>query len=221
MGHEKDSLIQAASDARYLLSRAYPRERVLRVVGDRWGLDADSRHLLRRGVFAPEEAEARKNKLLALEDCRGREVAVDGHNVVITLETAIKGGQLIFADDGVVRDIAGQGSNYRSGPATQKAAHLMINAFIGIKARSIQVFFDAPMSKSGELAAMLRDMMYQFGLSGDARAVSVPEHQLQEHFGPVASSDSVLIDQVAEPIDLAGLIIRKRKLAPAMEALKE
>lgn len=221
MVHAKDSLIQAAADARFLLSRDYPRERVLRVVGDRWDLDSDGRHLLRRGVFAPREAEARRSRLLALQDCRGKKVGIDGHNVLITLETALGGGQLIQGDDGVVRDIAGRGSNYRMGAGTRKAADLMIKALLKAKADSVQMYLDAPMSKSGELAALLRDMIHQAGLAGDAHAVAVPERQLQEHLGPVASSDSILIDQVAEPIDLAGLIIRGLKPAPAMETLKE
>jgi hypothetical protein len=220
MVHAEDSLIQAAADARFLLSRDYPRERVLRVVGDRWNLDSDGRHLLRRGVFAPKEAGARKIRLLALEDCRGKNIGIDGHNVLITLETALGGGQLIQGDDGVVRDIAGRGSNYRPGAGTQEAADLMIKALLRAKAGSVQMYFDAPISKSGELAALLRDMIRQAGLAGDAHAVAVPEQQLQKHFGPVASSDSILIDQVAEPIDLAGLIIRESKPAPAMETLK-
>jgi hypothetical protein len=219
MDREKDSLHQAAADARYMLSREYPRERVLRVVGDRWALNAAERHLLRRGVFSPEEARARKDRLLALADCRGRVIGIDGHNVLITLETGLSGGRLILADDGVVRDIAGRGSNYRPGPATQESSNLMIKALVKAGVESMQVFLDAPISKSGEMAATLRNMISEAGLSGGAQAVAVPERQLKNHQGPVASSDSVLIDQVAEPIDLAGSIIRELKPAPKMETL--
>lgn len=221
MGRANHSLIQAALDARFLLSRDYPRERVLRVVGDRWNLDAAGRHLLRRGVFAPKEAQARKNRLLALDDCRDRAVGLDGHNVLITLETALNGGRLILADDGIVRDIAGQGANYRPGPLTWEAADLLFKVLVDAKVESVQVFLDAPISKSGELAAELRRLISLAGLSGEARAVAVPEQPLKEHLGPVASSDSVLIDQVSEPIDLAGTIIRSLKPAPNLEILKE
>lgn len=214
-----DALVQAAADARYLLSRGYPRERVLRVVGDRWELDAERRHLMRRGVFAPAEARARKDRLLGLDHCRGRAVGVDGHNVLITLETALGGGRLVLADDGVIRDIAGQGSNHRPGPATQKAARLIIETLNKARAASVQIFLDAPLSKSGELAAALRGMLAQAGLAGDARAVAVPERQLKEHQGPVATSDSVLIDQVAEPVDLAGIIVHTLDPKPELEML--
>ncbi len=214
-----DALAQAAADARYMLSRGYPRERVLRVVGDRWGLDAACRHLLRRGVFAPAEAQARRKRLLAMSACRGRPVGVDGHNVLITLEAALGGGRLILADDGVLRDIAGQGSSHRPGPATQQAASLMIEKLVAVKVASVHVCLDAPLSKSGELAARLRDMLAQAGLAGDAQAVAVPERILKDHAGPVATSDSALIDQVAEPLDLAKEIIQGLNPAPNWETL--
>lgn len=219
MSPAKDSLAQAAADARYLLSRQYPRERVLRVVGDRWDLNAVERHLLRRGVFAPAQAKARRERLLSLEDCQGKVVGIDGHNVLITLETALSGGRLILADDGIVRDIAGQGGNYRPGKATHEAAGLMIKALAQAKVDSVNFFLDAPISKSGQLAAELRDLMAQAGFAGQAQAVALPERQLKKHQGPVASSDSALIDQVAEPLDLAGAIIRMLKPAPKLETL--
>jgi hypothetical protein len=214
-----DALAQAAADARYLLSRGYPRERVLRVVGDRWGLNADYRHLLRRGVFAPAEARARKSRLLDLEACHDRVVGVDGHNVLITLETALTGGRLIMADDGVLRDIAGKGSNHRPGPTTHQAAGLMLEKLVAARAASVHVYLDAPLSKSGELAAKLRDMLAAAGLPGDAQAVAAPERMLIKHHGPVATSDSALIDQVAEPIDLAQKIILGFNPVPAWESL--
>ena len=219
MAPVSDASAQAAADARYLLSRGYPRERVLRVVGDRWELDADHRHLLRRGVFAPAEAMARKERLLDLNACQGRAVGVDGHNVLITLETALSGGRLITADDGVIRDIAGQGRNHRPGPSTQQAVQVMIGALNKAKPASVEIYLDAPLSKSGELAAKLRVILTQAGLSGNAQAVAVPERQLVEHEGPVATSDSALIDQVAEPIDLAGIIIRSLDPKPVLKNL--
>lgn len=203
-----EALLRAAEDARYLLARGYPRERVLRVVGDRWNLDAAGRHLLRRGAFAPDQAQARQERLVRLEACRGRAVGVDGHNVLITLESALTGCPLLMADDGLVRDIAGRGANHRPGAATLQAAEMMINALAKAGAASAHIFLDAPLPKSGELAARLRGLLARAGLAGQALAVPVPEKNLACHCGPVASSDSALLDRVAEPLDLAGEIIR-------------
>lgn len=200
-------LLRAAEELRYLLGRGYPRERCLGLVGDRHALDAGQRHLLRRGVVAPELAAARRARLLPLKALAGRAVALDGHNQLITLETALAGGVVLLADDGVVRDIAGRGRGYAPGPHSEAAAGLMLQALA--PAARVEIYLDAPLSKSGELAARLRELMAQARLTGDAQAVAVPERLLLAHQGPVATSDGHLLDQLLEPLDLAGAIIRQ------------
>ncbi|MFZ5585840.1 MAG: DUF434 domain-containing protein [Thermodesulfobacteriota bacterium] len=210
-------LAAAAADLRVLLGRGYPRERSLALVGDRHGLDASQRELLRRGVAAPAAAAARRAKLLGLDALVGRAVALDGHNLLITLETALMGGRLLWCDDGVVRDIARMGRRHRPGPLTLRAAGLLLAALAG--AARVDVYLDAPLPKSGELAAELRGMLAGHGLMGDAQALAVPERALLVHAGPVASGDSHLIDHVAAPVDLAGLVIRGLDPRPNLESL--
>ena len=82
------NLQEAATDFRFLLARGYPRQNALGLVGNRYGLDHTARQLLHRGVFAPELAGARRAKLRRLRDLPGRPLALDGHNVLITLECA-------------------------------------------------------------------------------------------------------------------------------------
>jgi hypothetical protein len=212
-------LRQAARDVRHLLARGYPRELVLKLAGDRWGLDAAGRHLLRRGAFAPPEARARAARLLGLAELAGQAVGVDGHNVLLTLEAALAGRPLVAADDGVVRDISGLGRHHRPGPGTTRAARLMAGALARAGAAEARVWLDAPLAKSGELAAEVQGFLAAAGLAGAARAVPVPERELARHSGPVATSDSALIDQVAAPVDLAGCIIRGMAPPPRLEAL--
>ena len=47
----------------------------------------------------------------------------------------------------------------------------------------------------------------------------MPERHLKRHRGPVATSDSALIDAVAWPVDLAGLVIRSLQPPPHLEIL--
>ncbi len=97
---------EAAADFRYLLNRGYPREACLALVGNRYNLPRAARQLLHRGVFAGEVSRSRKKKLRRLADLAGQPLALDGHNVLITLESAIKGRELVAADDGFIRDVA-------------------------------------------------------------------------------------------------------------------
>ncbi|RPJ04542.1 MAG: DUF434 domain-containing protein, partial [Deltaproteobacteria bacterium] len=50
------ALRKAAEDFHYLLNRGYPRKAALELVGNRYCLVYDQRHLLHRGVFSEEEA---------------------------------------------------------------------------------------------------------------------------------------------------------------------
>lgn len=200
-------LSRAAEELRYLLGRGYPRQRCLDLVGDRHALTAQERHLLRRGVVAPELAMSRRGRLLPLAALAGREVALDGHNQLITLETALAGGVVLLADDGVVRDIAGRGRGYAPGPHTEAAAGLLLKALA--PASGVTIYLDAPLSRSGELAARLRVMLAGAGLAGQALAVPVPERHLLTHAGPASTSDGPLLDQLLEPLDVAGAIIQQ------------
>ena len=84
------NLQEAATDFRFLLARGYPRQAALGLVGNRYGLDEIARRLLHRGVFAPLVAAARRAKLRRLRDLPGHPLALDGHNVLITLECAVR-----------------------------------------------------------------------------------------------------------------------------------
>ena len=63
------------------------------------------------------------------------------------------------------------------------------------------------MQRSGELARETREIFAARGLAVDARAVPVPERELLDFAGAVATSDTHLIDAQKVLVDLAGEII--------------
>ncbi len=208
------TLRQAAADFRYLLARGYPRRASLTLVGNRYGLARLARQLLHRGVFAPLIAAARQAKRKPLAEAAGGILAVDGHNVLITLEAALTGLPLVAADDGFIRDVAEISRAYRPRPTTHAALALLVDALREAGIRSVTVLFDAPMRKSGQLAQATREAFKAAGLWGEARAVPVPETELLAFPGPIATSDTHLIDAHEAVVDLAGEIIRGRELLP-------
>ena len=205
-----DKITLAADDFRYLLSRGYPRLGALTFVGNHYQLPKEERNILVRGVYPEKDASRRRSKMLSPDELRDRALAVDGHNVLITLENALQGRVLVDCDDGLVRDIAGAAASYRPSEITEQALNLLMDFVTGRQVRSVLFLLDAPLSLSGELAADVNAVMSGRGLMGRARAVPVPEVELFDFSGLVATSDSVLIDRVAEPLDLAGHIIRER-----------
>lgn len=206
-----EAIRNAAKDFRYLLDRRYPRKQALELVGNRYQLSADQRHLLHRAVFSLEEAVLRRAKRVPLRELRGRPLAIDGHNVIITIEAFLAGRPLILGDDGFVRDISGVSRNFRPSKRTEEALTLILDLLRRAKPSKILFLFDGPMSRSGELAREARERMEKESLPGEAFAVPVPERVLLGFHGVVATSDTAVIDRCREIFDLAGWIIRRRR----------
>ncbi|MGC9194941.1 MAG: DUF5616 domain-containing protein [Syntrophobacteraceae bacterium] len=134
-------------------------------------------------------------------------LVVDGHNVQITVESRIEEKPLLRANDGALRDIAGLCSRYRFGQTSNRAVD-MVFAFLKVfPPRQLLFLFDAPMSRSGELAALYRKRLIEAGLSGDARTSPVPESEFPYEECVAASSDSAVIDAARRWTDLACLVI--------------
>jgi hypothetical protein len=205
---KKPALKEAAADLRYLLNRGYPRDAALQLIGNRYNLDHDSRHLLRRGVCADAVAEDRRKKQVTVKELKGAKLAIDGHNCIITVESAIKGRTICLADDGFIRDIAGISAGYRATKETDKVLELIMEFLHDAVPAEARFLLDSPIKGSGRLAAKIRALMATRGIEGAAEAIKVPERIMAGWQGIVASSDGAVIDQARQVFDLAGHIIR-------------
>jgi hypothetical protein len=208
---DPQSLQQAAKDFRFFLNRGYPRKAVLELVGNRYGLCSVQRHLLHRGVFSDADAKSRRIKIVPLDRMRNQNLAIDGYNVIITIEAGLSGRPLILGDDRFIRDISGLSGRFRKTAKTQEALSLIFNTLKKSTPLYSLFLFDAPISRSGLLAEEVRDRMKKEGLPGEAEAVKVPEELLNGFPGLVATSDTAVIDSCAKVVDLAGHILRKMK----------
>jgi hypothetical protein len=211
-------LYQAAEDLFGLLNRGYPRSSAITWVGNRYDLPRAGRELLGRGVFSQEAALRRRAKKARGAAWRSRRLAVDGHNVHITVESALLGRPLVAANDGALRDIAAVSARFRPGPATQRAVEVICRTLREFPPREIAFYFDSPMSRSGELAGMYERRLQEMGLNGSARAVPVPERHLCGRDCVAASSDRAVLDGCEAWLDLGRWVIDYHGLAsPAFD----
>ena len=204
----KELLKRAAVDFLYLLDRGYPRAASLQIVGNRYNLNGLHRDLLHRAVFARKEAEQRRNRIVQPEDIVNRKLLVDGHNVLITTESALAGKPLVAAIDGVIRDVAGISHRYRISSLTHEAIDHIFRLLFKHPPRETHFFLDAPIRQSGELAALLRSALQNWNMPGEAQAQKVPEKYFIGASGIVASSDSAILDGVQQGFDLAAAVIK-------------
>lgn len=203
---------QGAADFFFLQNRHYPRSASLEWVGNRYQFNYPERQLLHRGVFSQAEILKRRAKR-----CRGAEwqkgyLIVDGHNVQITVESALLGRPFLVANDMAVRDLAGQSANFRFTEASEMALDMIFSFLEEFRPRKILFLFDAPLSHSGLLAERYRQRLKKIGLRGDARAVPVPEREFPYQQGVIACSDHAVLNEAVRWIDLARRIIDRNSL---------
>jgi hypothetical protein len=200
-------LYQAAADFFFLLNKSYPRTAALDLTGNRYNLDAMERMLLSRGLFGQREAIARRRKRVMGSGWQLELLVVDGHNVQITIESYIEGRPLFKANDGALRDLAGQSYRFRMTETSNLALDMVFRFFEEFPPGEVLFLFDEPMSRSGELAAIYRERLIRAGISGEARATPVPESEFPFDGCVAASSDRAIIDSSTRWMDLACRII--------------
>ena len=221
-GHEMQDtdqkLIDPAQDIRYLLKRNYPRSGAILFVSNHYRLSEQERHILTRVVVAPHVADSRSKKRLGCTDSniKGRDVLVDGYNVLITIESMIKLNRelLWLGDDGYVRDTKGVFRNYAVTDTTYQAVDMMLALLAECKVGSATILLDSQMSNSGKLARVIRSKLTECLLDGDARTSRHVDFDLKNAGAGVvvATADGVIIDSVQEVVDIGRCLMERRGL---------
>ncbi len=193
---------------RYLADRGYPLGSAVRFVSDHHRLPEEKRFVLTRVVVPLEAARSRRRKVLSPEALRSREVAVDGYNVLITTESLLAGVPVYRCDDGFLRDTRGIFRSYRfsglTGPALCEVLDLLKDV------ARVEFLLDKQMSKSGELAGTVRDMMAEVDIPGAAETAKDVDRRLKACRSVVATADGTIIDAVSSVVDLPGGVARRR-----------
>jgi hypothetical protein len=208
---------RAAQDFFLFQNHGYPRKPALEWVGNRYRLSHLERQLLHRGVFSQGDALRRLAGRSLGAAWRDALLVVDGHNVQITVESSLLGRPVLRANDGVIRDLAGQSANFRLTEASSLAVDLIFRFLGEFRPAEALFLFDAPISQSGRLAHSYQQHMNALGLSGTARAVPVPEREFPYAEAIIASSDQSVLEQASRWVDLAGMVLRFSESLPLTE----
>ena len=201
-------LKEAKKDFQYLLERGFPRTGALEYVGNHYLLGQTQRNYLNRTVFSREKIKTRKDKLISLSDVNGRDVLVDGYNVLITTETMFQGADdlIVNCDDGVTRDVKAVFGKYKRNETTKIALKSIISLLKLFKPKRVLFFYDSPVSLSGELARTTKKILDSCDVPGDAQTsknVDLKLVSLSHKLGAVvATSDGIIMDKVDSVLDI-------------------
>jgi hypothetical protein len=165
-----------------------------------------------RVVVATDRAAARLAKLLPIGALRGKELLLDGYNVLITVESLLGGKPVYRCDDGYLRDTQGIFRKYTCSDLTDEALSRTFDLLASVHPSKVDVLLDQQISMSGRLAARLRKLMEDRALSGTARTARDVDRRLKnEQINEqiiVATSDGHVIDAVSAAVDLPAEIAR-------------
>ena len=204
------ALQQATSDLCWLLSHGYARPSALKLVGDRHSLTERQRTAVGRAACAEANRKHRALSQIAAGQVRGRDLEIDGFNLLVTLEAALSGGALLHCLDGCIRDMSSVHGSYHAVVETDTALTEVATTLTGLGARSVRWLLDSPVSNSGRLAQRIRELATEHQLAWTADTVFNPDTVLIASSQVVISSDAAVIDRAAVWFNLAAHLIIDR-----------
>ena len=201
---------EACVTYKLLRSKGYPEKATLKLVGDRHRLSKTQRACMFRGVIPEETAERRRRKLVPPDAVRGQAIAVDWYNVLITVESYLRGDRVFLSDDGVVRDASATHGSYRTGAVTERAMSEVVNELQRMAPSGIEAYLDLPIAFSGLMAEDLRARLEKVSPAARVSLAHSADFPLKASGGIVASSDSAVIEGCAAAVDLARAVLQER-----------
>lgn len=204
------TLRAAADELAWLLSRGYPKGAAATLVGNRHALTSRQRLALQRAAASDEERSGRQARRIEPEALAGRELAIDGYNVLVTVEVALGGGVVLLARDGTMRDMASISGHYRRVHQTLPGLELIGGCLAALGAAQVHWLLDRPISNSGRLKALIEATAEARGWPWTVELAANPDRDLATSPLVVATADSAVLDRCGPWLNLARLVVETR-----------
>lgn len=219
---QEDNFKYAKRDYLCLLEKNYPQKGIIKLIGNRYALSGTERTMLYRGITTDENCRNRKNKIALVKGVKGNPLFVDGYNVMITIGNYLNGNTVFISNDNFLRDAAEMHGKIFRKVLMDKVLDLLLEDLKYLKISNCVIYFDKPVSRSGELASKVSDTMIKTGIPGHAQTADSPDYMLKQATeGFIATSDSSIIDKSPlKTFDLARHVI-SRNFRPSFPDLRK
>jgi hypothetical protein len=204
------NLQSAIVDFSLLLTKGYAEKSALKLVGDRFSLMERQRLAIMRSACSDEQLASRNRRRVTLKSLAGQSIAIDGYNVLITVEAAMSGGVIFKGRDGCFRDLASIHGTYRKVTETIPAVELIGQFLREVGAGKALWLLDSPVSNSGRLKTLIGELARKNNWDWEIELLLSPDAELKKTDLIVASSDSVVLDICKKWSNLAREIITRR-----------
>ncbi len=200
-------LRRATGELSWLLGRDYSPKAALALVGDRYALRGRQRDAVGRCAVGEPARAAREGRRCDARDLCGNGLALDGYNVLLTVEAALSGAVVLLARDDNLRDLAAMSSHYKRVSQTRPAITLIGQWIHDHGGGAVQWYLDRPVSNSGRLRGWLLEVAATHGWPWQVDLVADPDRVLADHEGIVATADGGILDRCGPWLDLARQVV--------------
>ncbi len=204
------NLKSALADFSLLLTKGYSAKSALKLVGDRFSLTQRQRLAIMRSACSDQQLMSRKQRQVKLTDLAGKPIAIDGYNVLITVEAAMSGAVIFKSRDGCLRDLASIHGTYRKVTETIPAVQLIGKFLKEHNVDNCLWLLDSPVSNSGRLKTLIGELAQKNNWNWEIKLLISPDAELAKTDMVVASSDSAVLDRCKSWVNPARAIIEKK-----------
>lgn len=205
-------LKRATTDLSWLLSRDYPKNSSLKMVGDSYALKKRQREAVARCSFSKKQIAKRKRTTVGRAQIKNKKVYIDGFNIITTIEAAIAKGVLLKGRDGVVRDMASVHGNYRILKDTKKALEMLGISLENWGVKEVVWYLDRPVSNSGKLKKLMEEIAENEGYNWTIELVKNPDPVLIRKKQIIITADSGILDNISKWFNITEYVLRRFNL---------
>lgn len=202
---------RAVADLSWLRTRGYAQPSAVKLVGDRYQLRQRQRVAVGRCACGDEERESRARRQLEPNALSGQRLAIDGLNVITTLEVALAGAVVLQGRDGCWRDMASFHGSYRLVRETERAVRMLVDVVASLSPSEAVLYIDRPVSNSGRLAELVRRVTAESSSNLEAWTADRVDETLQSGTAVVATADSAILDACESWVCLARIAIERHR----------
>lgn len=216
----KERLLKPARDIRSILRWGYPKFATIRFVAEQSQLSVEEKHILTRVIMPPEKIVPRIRKRISCDGISDRNLLLDGYNVLLSVDSLIRREPMWFCDDGYIRDTRYYFSKTSHAEDIEEALDLVLEFLSEKEPGSVTFLLDSQISRSGELAGLIRHKLKEHRISGEAYTSKTVDFDLKREGGnskknPItATSDGIIIDSVLQVLDIPACLMEKMGVEP-------
>ncbi len=204
------NLRSALEDFSLLLTKGYADKSALKLVGDKFSLTERQRLAIMRSACSDQQLAYRNQHRVEINSLADQALAIDGYNILITIEAAMSGGVIFKGRDSCYRDLASIHGTYRKVTETIPAVELIGQFLNELGIAEALWLLDSPVSNSGRLKTLIGELARKNNWNWEVKLSISPDAELAKTDAIVVSSDSVVLDACKRWTNLAAEIIRRK-----------